>query len=52
MGIRITQEYIAKERAALAPEEFARERLSVGDYPVDGGAWETIRADAWAACSG
>ena len=52
MGKRITQDYIELEQAALNPEEFARERLSVGDYPVDGGAWETIRAEAWAACSG
>lgn len=49
MGIRITEEYIAKERAALAPPEFARERLSVGDYPVDGGAWDVIGQDAWTA---
>lgn len=52
LEIRITQDYIALEQAALNPEAFARERLSVGDYPVDGGAWETIRAEAWAACSG
>jgi phage terminase large subunit-like protein len=53
LGIRITPEYIAKERAALGPDEFARERLGIGDYPVDGaGEWETIRADAWAACAG
>jgi phage terminase large subunit-like protein len=51
MGIRITPEYIAKERAALAPDEFARERLSIGSYPVDGGAWEVVRADTWSACS-
>ena len=51
LGIRITPEYIAKERAALPPTEFARERLSVGEYPSDGGAWETITADAWSACA-
>ncbi len=51
MGKRITQEYIELERAALTPEAFARERLSVGDYPVAGGAWETIRAEAWEACA-
>jgi phage terminase large subunit-like protein len=51
MGIRITSEYIAKERAALSPAEFARERLSVGDYPADGGAWEVVGQDAWGACS-
>jgi phage terminase large subunit-like protein len=48
MGIRITPEYIAKERSALAPEEFARERLSVGDYPVGtAGSWDVIGEDAW-----
>jgi phage terminase large subunit-like protein len=48
LGIRITPEYIAKERSALAPEEFARERLSVGDYPVGaGGSWDVIAEDAW-----
>jgi phage terminase large subunit-like protein len=51
MGIRITEEYIAKERAALSPSEFARERLSVGDYPADGGAWEVINQDAWNAAA-
>ena len=51
MGIRISAEYIEKERAALPAEAFARERLSIGDYPVDGGAWETISADAWGACA-
>jgi phage terminase large subunit-like protein len=51
MGIRITPEYIAKERAALAPAEFARERLSIGSYPVDGGAWEVVGQDTWSACA-
>jgi phage terminase large subunit-like protein len=51
LGIRITPEYIAKERAALAPDEFARERLSVGDYPADGGAWEVVSQGAWSACA-
>jgi phage terminase large subunit-like protein len=48
---RITAEYIERERAALGPEAFERERLSIGDYPVDGGAWETISAGAWDACA-
>ena len=52
MGIRITQEYIAKERAALAPEEFARERLSIGDYPSgNAGSWDVIAEDAWGAAA-
>src|SRR6266496_417050 len=51
LGIRITPEYIGKERAALAPDEFARERLSVGDYPVDGGNWAVITADTWGSAA-
>lgn len=51
LGIRITEEYIAKERAALSPAEFARERLSIGDYPAAAGGWETISEDAWSNCS-
>jgi phage terminase large subunit-like protein len=51
LGIRITGDYVELERAALNAEAFARERLSVGDYPVDGGAWDVVRAEAWAACS-
>jgi hypothetical protein len=49
MGIRITPEYIAKERAALGPDEFARERLGVGDYPAEGGA--QARLAQWAMCA-
>ena len=49
LGIRITPEYIAKERAALGPDEFARERLGVGTYPADGARWAVIPADAWAS---
>jgi len=51
LGVRISREYVELEQAALTVDAFARERLSVGDYPVDGGAWEVIRADAWAACA-
>jgi phage terminase large subunit-like protein len=51
LGIRIAPEYIEREMSALGPEAFARERLSIGDYPADGGAWEVVGADAWQACS-
>jgi len=51
LGIRITPDYIEREMAALGPEAFARERLSIGDYPSEGGGWETISADAWSACA-
>jgi hypothetical protein len=48
LGIRISPEYIAKERAALAPDEFARERLGVGNYPAGDAAWAVIPAGTWA----
>jgi phage terminase large subunit-like protein len=51
LGIRIAPDYVEREMAALGPDAFARERLSIGDYPVDGGAWETIGRDAWEGCS-
>jgi phage terminase large subunit-like protein len=52
LGIRISPDYIGREMAALGPDAFARERLSVGDYPVgDAGQWETITQDAWSACA-
>lgn len=48
LGIRISEEYVRREQATLSVDGFARERLSVGDYPVDGGA--QVRAEQWAAC--
>lgn len=52
MGIRIAPDYIEREMLALGPEAFARERLSIGDYPADGaGAWSVISSDAWGACA-
>jgi phage terminase large subunit-like protein len=52
LGIRISPEYVEREMAALGPEVFARERLSIGDYPVAGaGEWQAIGADAWSACA-
>jgi hypothetical protein len=51
LGIRITPEYIEKERAALAPAEFARERLGIGDYPVGRGGWRKFSELAWKACA-
>jgi hypothetical protein len=51
LGIRITPEYVEKERAALAPAKFALERLGVGDYPVGSGGWQKISEAAWLACA-
>ena len=48
LGIRISPEYIARERAALGADAFARERLGVGVYPTDlADAWQVISKDAW-----
>lgn len=49
MGIRITPEYIADERRALGPREFAVERLGVGDWPSPDGSNLVISPEAWAA---
>jgi phage terminase large subunit-like protein len=50
LGIRISEEYVADERAALPPEGFARERLSVGDWPTDA-EHRVIPADRWLECA-
>lgn len=42
--------HVAHELATMAPEDFARERLSVGDYPSDEAEqWSVLAEDAWAA---
>ena len=45
MGRRITQDYIAAERRALPPEEFARERMGWHDDPL--GAETVISLGTW-----
>ncbi len=47
LGRRITEDYIAAERRALPPEEFARERLGWWDDPDTGDA--PLALAAWAA---
>jgi phage terminase large subunit-like protein len=48
LGIRISREYVERERAALDPDAFARERLGVGVYPTDlSDAWQVISKPAW-----
>jgi phage terminase large subunit-like protein len=49
LGIRITEDYVSRERAALSPDAFARERLTIGRYPQDlADAWLVIPREAWA----
>lgn len=49
LGIRLGIENIESERRSMDPEIFARERLSVGDWPVEGDAWRVISKEAWYA---
>ena len=51
LGVRITAEYIEKERETLGAHEFAVERLGVGDWPrTDGLEGVKITPEAWAKC--
>lgn len=49
LGIRITLEHVETERESMSPRGYARERLSVGNYPTEGGGWEVISEAAWMA---
>jgi hypothetical protein len=46
---RVTTEGIAKLHASMSYRGFARELLSVGNYPVEGGGWDVISEAAWSA---
>ncbi|MEU6674769.1 terminase [Streptomyces sp. NPDC046925] len=43
-------EHIEAERRSMSAEEFARERLGVGDWPVEGESWRVIDEASWKAC--
>lgn len=49
LGIRLTLEYCEDERDAMSAKGYARERLSVGNYPPEGSGWEVISEAAWTA---
>lgn len=49
LGYRITVEHVARERASMSDAGFLRERLGVGNYPVEGDGWAVIPEDAWTA---
>lgn len=49
LGRRISLDYVAAERRALPPAEFARERMGWWDEPV--GGLVPITPEAWAACA-
>jgi hypothetical protein len=43
-------EHIEAERRSMSAEEFARERLGVGDWPIEGEAWRVLPEANWKAC--
>lgn len=47
LGIRITEEFVAGEHESMSAKGFARERLSVGNWPTEGAGWEVIPEDVW-----
>ncbi len=49
LGIRISVEHVESERRSMDPDSFARERLGVGDWPVEGDRWAVIGEDSWYA---
>jgi hypothetical protein len=50
VGYRLTLEKVARERATLSKEGYARERLGVGEYPSDSAdTWQVIGEEAWRA---
>ncbi|HJV08911.1 MAG TPA: hypothetical protein VJ653_04495 [Acidimicrobiales bacterium] len=49
LGIRISVEHVAREFAAMTPAGFAKERLGVGNWPLDEAAWQVIGEEAWNA---
>lgn len=48
-GIRIQEEAVAAEYRSMGPDEFAQERLGVGDWPTEGQKWIVIPEINWTA---
>jgi len=46
-GIRISHEAVEKDRRKLSYDEFAIERLSVGDWPVENNEFSVIDKESW-----
>lgn len=53
LGIRISPDFVEAELAAMRsdPALFARERLSIGQWPVGEGGWSVIPEDVWDAAA-
>jgi hypothetical protein len=47
LGIRITLDYIDKERASMTPRNFAVERLGIGDWPILDDEGAVIPIERW-----
>lgn len=43
-------EHVESERRIMDPDEFDRERLGIGDYPVDVDSWQVIDELSWKTC--
>lgn len=43
-------EHIEAERRSMSAEEFGRERMGTGDWPVEGAAWRVLPEANWKAC--
>lgn len=50
MGIRISEDFIRREMLKMPPKDFERERLGVGDWPVDEMGWNVIPQAIWDSC--
>lgn len=51
LGIRISVEHVAREFASMGAAGFARERLGVGNWPMDAAGWQVISEDHWTAAA-
>jgi hypothetical protein len=52
LGLRISPDHIAAERASLGPRTFAVERLGAGDWPSTApGGESVIPAETWSRCA-
>lgn len=50
LGIRISEEHVAREHASMGAKGFARERLGVGNWPTDAAdQWAVIAEAKWRA---
>jgi phage terminase large subunit-like protein len=51
LGVRISVDFVRREMLKMPPKDFERERLGVGDWPVDEMGWNVIPQVVWDACA-